>query len=283
MTTNDRNLPKAKLAIDLDYATWGNDVRGVKKQCTRVWENFTTSDGDRFCVVCGDQVDRKDRVAEKGCSRGEWHHIIPRSDFPAPYEVREGTYSMMERKSKHHVANGVIVCTSCHGLLEGFQNGRPHIASWLYRDLTGQEIPLVLPAESQARSSQRRDWIQAQYEAERAGEYECTACDHVQQEEVTKPVYDGDEYLFQYTGRDVRAVHVLPPEIAPELIHDPSNLILLCWECLFGVNERSSEDDPALWAGWKDEPPAVWAETFAPHRLGEYADRFDSRRNKRWG
>ena len=86
---------------------------------------------------------------------------------------------------------------------------------------------------------------------------------------MTKQVYDEEGILFDYTGRDVRAIHVLPPVVAPDLIHDPANLIPLCWECLFGSDERPLEDDPAS-LGWKDESPLDRVEAFAPLLADEY-------------
>jgi len=172
-----------------------------------------------------------------------------------------------------HRSDGVVVCTSCHGKLEGFENGRPHLMSWLMKGQTGQEVPLVLPPSSQLNAQQQQGWIHIQHEIEFSQNYQCTACGHTQCREITKLVYLDSERSFAYTGRDVRAVHVIPPVIAPELMHHPANLILLCLDCLFGSPEQNETIESDIWSGWKDEPALRWAKQFAPRLLRDYEGR----------
>ena len=257
----------AKLAIDQSYISFDHETRGEQTQKDRVWQKFGNSLGTHTCVVCGEAVARGNTAERKGVQQGQWHHLVKRRYFPSTHSTSQGEYSESARRSKHHPSNAVLVCRGCHGLLEDYENGRPHIMSWLCKNVTGHEIPLVLPSDSRVRDSQYRDWLLVQRDIERASDYRCEACGHKQQERVTKQVYDGDDELFDYVGRDVRAVHVLPPVVAPDLMHDPANLVTLCWECLFGADERHSGDDPTNWSGWKDEPPIAWVRTFAPQLL----------------
>lgn len=217
----------AKLAISRDYIAPAHRIRGERTQRDKIWERFSTRD-ETYCVICNRQIARKPRAKQEGLQHGEFHHLIKRRYFPSPYEIHQGKYSEEERKSKHHLSNGLLVCKPCHGRIENYANGRPHIMSWLARSITGAEIPVVLPSDSQVRDSQRRDWNQIQKEIERRESYRCEACGYRQQRRVRKQVYDGTEVLFDYIGRDVRAVHILPPYVAPKLMHDPVNLILLC-------------------------------------------------------
>lgn len=157
---------------------------------------------------------------------GEIHHPIKQRYFPNPLEVDRGEYSLEELKSTHHMSNGLVVCFDCHTGFEGFENGRPHLMSWLCKALTGQEAPLVLPTSSKLMPGQRHCWISTQQEIERVGDYQCTGCGHIQQEGVRKEIDINGHRAFTYVGRDVRAVHVIPPVVAPGLMHHPDNLTL---------------------------------------------------------
>lgn len=116
---------------------------------------------------------------------------------------------------------------------------------------------------SQFRSGQRRAWLQVQREVERMQDYTCSACGHLQQRQ-TKHVYLNGDVAFTYTGRDVRAVHVIPPYDAPGLMHHPTNLLLLCWECLLGTREQNLDQSNTS-CGWKDESVTEWIASFAHH------------------
>lgn len=270
MTSSRHQYLDAKLAIGEEYTLWENRIRGEQKQQVRVWENFEQGDGEWFCVVCDEQIAQGVPKGTEDLQRGEIHHPIKRRYFPTPAEVHENRYSVKEMKNMHHISNGVVVCRDCHAQFEGFENGRPHLMSWLCKDITGREVPLVLPASSQLETDQRRDWICVQNEIERCGDYQCTACGHTQLEEVTQSIHIDTERSITYSGRDVRAVHVFPPVAVPELTQHPDNLILLCLECLFGVDEHNTTDDSAQLSRWKDEPPLKWVQRFAPHLLRDY-------------
>ena len=256
-----------KLAIDQSYISFDHKTRGEDTQKDRIWLKFGNDLGTHTCAICGEAIARGNTAERMGAQQGQWHHLVKRRYFPSTRSTSQGKYSLSARKSEHHPSNGVLVCPACHGTIEDYENGRPHIMSWLCKSVTGHEIPLVLPSGSRVRERQYRDWLLIQRDIERASDYKCKACGHKQRERVTKQVYDGDEELFDYVGRDVRVFHVLPPVVAPDLMHDPMNSVLLCWACVFGADERHSGDDPANWSGWKDEPPIAWARTFAPHLL----------------
>jgi len=262
---SQHGIPSLDLKLAIDGSDSGHVVRGERKQKKRTWRRVANHRGTHTCFVCGDAIARGREADELDAETGEWHHLIKRGYFPAPYEVNQGDYSDSARKSQHHLSNTVVLCSACHGTLESFSNGRPHIMSWLCRSITGMEIPLVLPSNSHVRDSQYRDWFRVQDHVRRTSDCRCEVCGHRRRELVTKQVYSGSEVLFDYVGPDVRVVHILPPYAAPELMHDPENLILLCWECLFGADEQRSGDDSSTRSGWKDKSPDDWEQTFAPH------------------
>lgn len=278
MTAYSQRAVDVKLAISDDYTLTGNRVRGEKKQRDRVWERFETAEGNYYCSVCDEQIACGHPERFSDLKIGEWHHLVKRQYFPVPSEINEGEYSVRDRRSQHHISNCVILCKKCHSQLEGLEKGRPHLMSWLCKDLTGLEVPLVLPADSQRREGQWRDWVSLQREMEYAHEYRCSACGHTQQANRRLTIELEDGSSFEYTGRDVRAVHVLPPFSAPELIHHPLNIELLCIQCLLGLNGQHRGN--TYRRGWIDEAPREWAETFSPPLRDLSSSMEDSLRGK---
>lgn len=269
MTLTDRRSLDAKLAIDQDYISWPNGIRGEKQQREQVWENFEDANGDWFCAICDEEVARGYPLEAEDTRVGEIHHPIKRRYFPAPSQVNQGEYSLEELKTTHHLSNGLVLCNRCHSAFEGFENGRPHLMSWLCKALTGQEAPLVLPSSSKLTAGQRRCWISTQQEIERTSDYRCTECEHVQQDDVTKEIAIDAHRTLTYVGRDVRVVHIIPPVVAPWLMHHPDNFTLLCLDCLFGVEEN----EEAGRSRWVDEGALQWTRQFAPHLLRDYEGR----------
>lgn len=255
-----------KFVIDQRYVSTSNRTAGKRKQRKRTQERHTNQFGRRHCVICGTQIDWRNRQGAYDCEQGYWHHLITRAQFPSKAECNEGLYSDADRKSKHHLSNCIIVCSECHGRWEGWENGRPHIMTWLFKDVTGQEIPLTLSpnAESRRRAPQRADWNTIQKEAERKYDYECRVCGHRQQADVTIPVYDRNQMAFTYTGRDVRTLHIVPPVVDAKLMHDLDNLVLLCWACLFGGDARNAPDEQSSPLCWKDRSTEDWLKAFKP-------------------
>jgi len=255
-----------KFVIDERYVSASNRTAGERKQRKRTRERHTNPYGRCHCVICRAQIDWSDNRGGYACEQGYWHHLITRGQFPSPSECNKGMYSDSDRKSEHHLSNCIVVCSECHGRWEGWENGRPHIMTWLFRNVTGQEIPLTLSsdAESRRRASQRPDWNVVQKEAERKYDYECRVCGHRQKTDVTMPVYDGDRVAFTYTGRDVRALHIIPPIVDAKLMHDLDNLVLLCWACLFGGDARNTPDGQRSPLCWKDRPTEDWVKAFRP-------------------
>lgn len=176
MTLSNRRSLDAKLAIDQKYVSRFNGIQGEKKQRERVWSNFQGSNGHWQCAVCEKQVARGYPRESQDLRIGEIHHPIKQRFFPTPLEVDRGEYSLEELKSTHHVSNGLVVCFDCHNGFEGFENGRPHLMSWLCKALTGQEAHLVLPTSSKLMRGQRRCWISTRQGIERAGDYQCVEC-----------------------------------------------------------------------------------------------------------
>lgn len=172
----------AKLAIDQSYVSRDQSIRGQQTQKDRVWQKFDTSLGTHTCVVCGEAVARGNTAERKGVRQGEWHHLAKCRYFPSTSSTRQGESPESARRSKHHPSNAALVCRGCHGLLEDYENGRPHVMSWLCKSVTGEEIPLVLPSESRVRDSQYRDWLRVQRDVERTYDYKCEACGHRQRE-----------------------------------------------------------------------------------------------------
>lgn len=275
-TTRNLQLDE-KFAIDERYVSVPNCTAGERTQRSRTQERHTNQYGRRRCVICRTQIDWGSRREEYDCEQGYWHHLITRAQFPSKVECESGLYSDIERKSQHHLSNCVIVCSECHGRWEGWENGRPHIMTWLFKDVTGEEIPLTLSpnAESRLRAPQRLDWNATQKEAERRYDYECRACGHRQQTDVTMPVYHGDQKAFTYTGRDVRAIHIVPPVVDAKLMHDLENLVLLCWACLFGGDARNLPEEQSSPLCWKDRPTKDWLKAFKPHLSRLTGEAFD--------
>ena len=237
---------------------------GKRAQRNRIWEREREPNGKAHCATCGARIERKSKIERDWHRIGQWHHLIKQQHFLFPCDDP----TPEQQRSKHHESNGILLCRQCHlSRWEGWTGERPHIATWLFSDVTGQEIPLSLAPGSVKYDKQPVDWNSAQRVAERRGEYQCSACGHHQQR-VTKPVYDSDRRAFQYTGPDVRAVHVIPPTHVPELSHHPSNLTLLCWDCIFGKEARNC-DDVDHSQSWLREPTDHWVDEFAP-QLREY-------------
>lgn len=266
MRSSDNLRIDEKFVIDERYVSEANRTAGEQKQRRRTQDHHVGWDGKRRCVACGKQIDWGADREEYGCDQGYWHHLITRAQFPSKFDCDDGLYSNAERKSQHHLSNCVILCSRCHGLWEGWENGRPHIMTWLFKDVTGEEIPLMLSrhAESRRRAPQRSDWNATQLDAERKYGYECKACGHQQRKDITSPVYDGDRLAFTYTGRDVRALHIVPPVVDAKLMHDLDNLVLLCWSCLFGGDARNAPGERNSPLAWKDQPTEEWLKAFKP-------------------
>lgn len=64
---------------------------------------------------------------------------------------------------------------------------------------------------------------------------------------------------------------MVPPVVAPGLIHHPDNLALLCLDCLFEPNEE--EDEEAKESKWPAKGALEWTRRFAPQFLRDYEGR----------
>lgn len=258
MNTTRNDTRSLQLTIKDEESEW--EVRGKQKQRNRAWAKYTLYDDFRFCLFCARRIDRGDRVDELGCERGEWHHLVRQRFFPAPYLIGEDQpYSLEGHKSRHHLSNVVLTCRACHGEWENWPNGRPHLMSWLFKDVTGAEIPLWIPFPARSNPYQYPNWAHVQRIAELRNDCRCTVCGHEQRPDASFDVYHDDRIAFTYTGKDVRAVHVIPPTEEPGLAHSQSNIVLLCLKCLFGDRIDNLE-----LVGWKDRDTDDWVEKFAP-------------------
>lgn len=260
---NDRNPTlENKLSVDRDYASIEHYAKA--KQYTLAWKNIETSDGRRLCPICGEKIARGIPTCSSELEPGEIHHLIKQRYFPSPYEVTGNKYSKEEQKSRHHTSNLLPICGACHYQIEGFENGRPHIMSWLCSSITGQEIPVVLPAYSVSFPAQRRSWFQIQRRIECLYDSRCMSCGAAQSSNVTKSITLGPEGEIKYTGKSVRVVHVVPPTVVPKLMHHPDNLIPLCLDCLFD-RPVGSKNLSVNQYEWRKKEPISWVRKFKPH------------------
>lgn len=250
------------LAIDDEYATY--HIGGMDRWKNRAWQRNSRSDVRATCPICDRDIGRKDAQSHDGVYQGEVHHLVSRSHFPAKYQTNgeDSVYEQWHEKSAHHPSNLVLMCRRCHRYLEGLEGARPHLMSWLFSDITGDEVPLILPEESQIRSQQRRNWSALQREVERKRGYECRACGNVTHNESSHTLSTIGGNILQYTGPSVRAVHIVPPLVAPALTHDPDNLVMLCWNCLFGPDRRREFYEERADFCWHGAPVQDWINEF---------------------
>jgi hypothetical protein len=261
---NKNLILENKLAVDKEFISTKNHAKSESEQYRRAWENTETSSGKHYCPICGEEIAQGTPASSSELEPGEIHHLIKQRYFPSPYEVNKNKYSKEEEKSRHHLSNLLPVCGTCHYLIEGFENGRPHIMSWLCSSITGQEIPLVLPANSISSPAQRRNWSRIQRKIEYLHDSRCMCCGSTQSRDVAKSIALGPEGEINYIGKTVRVVHVIPPTVVPELMHHPDNLILLCLDCLFDRPEGSKNRSVNQYE-WRKKEPIYWVREFKPH------------------
>lgn len=252
---------------------------GKDTQYRTIWERYNQKDQSNgvdewYCVTCGDRLVQREKATQDGHAHRELHHLIKQRYFPSSFQIdRECFKDVRAQQSRNHPSNVIPLCRACHlGLWEDWESGRPHIMAWLFKDITGDEIDLALWPEHSLRDEQRTTWSSAEAVAMRRQGRKCSACNHVQEKDVTKRLYLDGEIKHSYTGRDVRAVHVIPPTTVPQLTHVPRNLVLLCWECLFGEASVPHHSDTDAPIGWKDEQLIDWTVELAPHLYLEYRD-----------
>lgn len=250
---------------------------GEDKQYRELWNRYDESaDPDEeewYCVTCGARLGRQEEAKTEGYEQRTFHHLVKQKYFPSPYQINRGSgQNRRALRSRHHQANVVPMCTSCHySEWEGWENGRPHIMTWLFSHETGQEIDLALWASQIPNSTQRVLWSSAEVIALRQGDYSCRACGQRRRRKAVKRLYSEGRVKLMYAGPDVRAVHVIPPTEAPELAHVPRNLVLLCWDCLFGQEAMEGVRNRHTPYGWKDESTQEWVSELAPELYLEYA------------
>ncbi len=243
--------------------------RGEEAQYGDIWSEYNEQgqdprEGKWYCASCSQRIASQSNVGQNGSRQRELHHLVKQHYFPSMRQINKDCGAdLRAHKSRNAEANLIPLCPSCHGRWEDWEGGRPHIMTWLFSDITGEEIDLALWPKSKLHPEQRTRWSCSEAVALRQGNSACLACGHARRE-ARKHLYKEGQVELTYTGPDVRAVHVIPPAVAPKLAHVPQNLILLCWECLFGskaVTEWNSQDELA---GWKDEPYCEWILEFAP-------------------
>lgn len=252
---------------------------GKRRQYRTIWSRYNQKgsyekEGEWYCVTCGNRIACKARATQDGYAHRQLHHLVKQRHFPNSFQVdRDCIPDIRARQSRNHPSNVVPVCRSCHlGLWEGWENGRPHIMTWLFKDITGEETDLALWPEHTLRDDQRTLWSSAESVATRRQDGRCIACNHIQKRNVTRRLYHKGELTLSYTGRDVRAVHVIPPTVAPQLAHVPRNLVLLCWNCLFGEDSIAYQVDVKGQVGWRNESLFDWIIELAPHLDTEYRE-----------
>lgn len=254
---------RINVATDDEYATFR--IGGQDRWKNRIWQRDGSSEARATCPICDQSIGRKDALTGSVLN-GEVHHLVNRSHFPSKHQTSGGAavYERWHHKSAHHPSNLALMCRRCHRYLEGIEGARPHLMSWLFSDITGDEVPLILPEESRVRSQQRRNWSVLQREVERKRGYECRACEKVSHDESSHTLSTIGGNILQYTGPSVRAVHIIPPLVAPALTHDPDNLVMLCWNCLFGPDRRREFYEERADFCWHGAPVQAWINEFIP-------------------
>lgn len=246
------------------YQGWGKD-----KQYREVWKKYNRADQDTdgnewYCSICEVRLAKRENVDQDQRKQRYLHHPIKQRYFPSPYQIdQECRADQRAYKSRHDKSNLVPVCSSCHGRWEGWENGRPHIMTWLFSDITDQEMDIALWPTSELRDAQRTKWSCAESKALREWDYTCADCGK-RSESTTKHIYQAGNQELTYTGRDVRAVHIVPPTVNPALAHSPQNLTLLCWDCLFGQKAVEGQENQEKNLCWKNASTHEWRHEFAP-------------------
>ena len=259
-----------KLRLAIEVENQGKELAHEDKQRKKVWKRNKRTFGTNVCAICRQRVGRKSETDVEGIALGQCHHLIKRRLFWSPYEIKGDPHNsararqkFRERKSRHHISNCVLLCRECHGRWENWANGRPHIFSWLFKELTGEEITLRIPSGIDLSEDQYSSWNRVQRLVESKRDSRCENCGKKQNQLAEQPVFDGNKLAFRYLGRDLRALHIVPPTKKPELTHHSENLVLLCWECIFGKSAQNyrSGTDPE---GWKDRSVQDWTDRFGP-------------------